>query len=216
MKNKNLWISIAIVLVVVGGIVFLNSQYRTKYFTFTNYAEQVPTTPTTDWKTYTNTQYNFSFSYPSDFALTSQRIALSYIFKCHDDDQACLYYIGEKTSNGFEMAALEVQVGTSSYATGIPAPITIADCTKEGGDSGQPTQKSINGVTFYITQDREAGLGHRLITDLYRTYYNNTCYTIGISMANNNGDAEKELDPTQSVATKKELESILSTFKLTK
>lgn len=171
---------------------------------------------TADWKTYTNPQYNYSFTYPSDFALTSQGTALSYILKCHDDDQVCLYYIGEKTANGFEMAALEIQVSTSSNATGITPPITAEDCTKTVGSGGQPTQKSINGIAFYFIQDREAGLGHRLITDLYRTYYNRACYTIGISMANNNGVDGKPLDPTFATMIKKKLESVLTTFKFTK
>jgi hypothetical protein len=160
---------------------------------------------TAGWKTYTNSQYNFTFSAPLDFAPTLQKDALSYMFKCNADDQICLPYVGGQTSDGFEVAALEVQVNASSQ-----------NCEQTPGDNGQPTQKSINGVTFHVTQDRQAGLGHRLITDLYRTYYNSACYTIGLNIASNIGTSDKGLDPIFNTMIHKKLESILSTFKFTK
>ncbi len=169
-----------------------------------------------DWKMYNDTQYRFTFSYPSDFALSTQltfaETPLSYSISCDtkdvsSGDRACLYYIGGQTSDGFEAADFEVSASASTTAT---------DCTKTiqryvGGPTTQ--QKSLNGFIYYVDKVGGAGLGHYISTDQYRTYRNGVCYTIALNVASNAGASEKGLNSTFSNMISAKLQSILSSFK---
>lgn len=172
-------------------------------------------TSTSQTKTYTDAQYNFAFTYPSDFALSSQltpaQTPASYSISCDTgaskDIRACLYYIGNQTSDGFEAADLEVRVST-----------TGEDCKKTyqaGVGKSATQQKVINGITFYFDQTGSAALGHGLITNQYRTYYYGDCYTIALNVASNRGQSEQGLSRTFSDMMLAKLESVFSTFKFT-
>ncbi|MFA6353918.1 MAG: hypothetical protein WCW93_03220 [Candidatus Paceibacterota bacterium] len=170
-----------------------------------------PTTKvnTTNWKTYTDAKYNFAFSYPLDFALSSR------LKQCNGgeslDSRACLEYTGNQTSNGFTAASIDVRVNKS---------MTIDECQKTWPttDVGVPTtqQKTINGIIFYHDLIGSGAAGMFDTIDQYRTYRNGTCYTIALDVASNRGQSEKGLSNEFSDMMLTKLQSVLSTFKFIK
>ena len=210
--------AIAISLVILGAVFLTGCNLRSVSQTQRVVPAPAPqATSTSQTKTYTDAQYPFAFSYPSDFTLSSQLTPAqtpgSYSISCDTgaskDNRACLYYIGNQTSDGFEAADLEVRVSTST---------TIKECEKTWptSASGSTTQqKNINGITFYFDQTGGAGLGHGLVTNQYRAYDNGACYTIALNVASGRGQSEQGLSSTFSNMMLAKLQSIIDTFKFT-
>ena len=135
------------------------------------------------------------------------------LFRLPQDNRACLYYIGNQISDGFEAADLEVRVSTSTTITDCEK-IWPADYYNSGTSATQ--QKIINGITFYFDQIGSAGLGHGLVTNQYRTYYYGNCYTIALNVGSGRGQSEQGLSQEFSNLMLAKLESVFSTFKFTK
>ncbi|MCX6721473.1 MAG: hypothetical protein NT026_02640 [Candidatus Staskawiczbacteria bacterium] len=179
-----------------------------------------PANPTADWKTYTNTQYNFSLSYPADFAdidsLTTaqQNSLMTYMGACfagngtRNPNQSNFCYIGLQKPDGFDTASFKITANNSE---------TQASCQQTNASPAREltVQTAINGITFYKDKIEDAGLGHYLTGDSYRTYYKETCYHLDLNIESNRGVSEKGLSADFSSMMKSKLESILSTFKFT-
>ena len=172
-----------------------------------------PVSAVANLKTYTDRRYRFSFSYPTDFALsndlTSAAIPQSYSLNCTDiggsNAPLCLWYIGKQTSDGFDAADLEVSISTLATAT---------ECTETRERYGQKTQqKSINGITYYYDLAGGAAVGHYLSTHQYRTYKNGACLTISLNVDSNPGKLEKGLDAKFLNMMFEKLEAVFDTFK---
>jgi len=216
-----------IVLLLVGGEIYLYTKKNrppteTQTGAATTTQTQLTTVPqqtgnSTQTKngslqTYTDSQYSFAFTYPSDFIpwtqLSSSQKIESYIPVCDstDSDQVtCLYYAGSKIPD-IQAAAMQVLASTT---------VTYDDCTRIwAGDSDLTNQVSINGIVFYHDQTGDAGLGNRLSTDEYRTYYNGACYeielSIGWNVAEGNGPNQDSMNQLSN-----ELQSVFSTFHFT-
>ncbi len=181
-----------------------------------------PTDQTAGWKIYTNSQYDFSLSYPSDFAnvndltATQQNSLQTYMEVCfrnnNNPNETDFCYIGNQTSDGFAAASLNIAASAST---------TMQDCEKsEGygpdGEQAQTQPTTINGIIFYNAQLADAGLGHYVSTDSYRTYHGGTCYTIDLNIESDRGVSEKGLSADFSSMMHSKLKSIISTFKFTK
>jgi hypothetical protein len=157
-----------------------------------------------------NPTYHFTFQYPSDFKPAAQltkdeRIKVSsYMGACPTGDLPsagpALCYIGGETAEGFEAAAIQIAM------SGKP---TIEECTAMAKST-----KVINGVTFYYDQTGDAGLGHRLSIDRYRTYFNGDCYQVSLEIAGNVGNGSGP-DQTFQQKMMDKLTVIMQTFKFT-
>jgi hypothetical protein len=176
---------------------------------------------TAGWQTYTDSTFPFSLSYPSDFALASnlttsqQRQVGSYMGACpvgsayKELNEIGFCYIGNKTADGFEAAALDIIPNIST---------SIQDCQKtQQNNNGQFTSRqTVNGVIFYKDNLADAGLGHYQSIDSYRTYYKGACYTINLKIDSDRGTLEQGLSTDFVSIMRSKLESIISTFKFTK
>ncbi|MCX6752265.1 MAG: hypothetical protein NTZ87_02075 [Candidatus Nomurabacteria bacterium] len=176
-----------------------------------------PTTQidTSNWKTYTNEKYGFSLSYPTDFenvndlTATQQNSLLTYMAVCLvgnnnsriRPDQSGFCYVGKQTSDGFTMASLNITPSVSKSAQ---------ECNNT---SAQIKQTTLNGIIFDQSHLDDAGLGHYVSTDSYRTYHQGICYTIDLNIESNIGKLEKGLSVDFASLIHSKLESILSTFK---
>ncbi|MBI5138498.1 MAG: hypothetical protein HZA95_01725 [Candidatus Vogelbacteria bacterium] len=171
---------------------------------------------TTGIKTFTDSSSVLTFSYPSDFALSTElntdKTPGSYSISCDTTPnavvgrraEACLWYVGGETSPGFEAANIEVRVTP-----------TAADCktTNEQGPGIAKTEtKLINGLTFYYDRYGDASAGHRLASRQYRTYYYGNCYSITLNVGWNVFESGKELSAEFSELMFSKLESVLSSF----
>ena len=199
------------------------------YFTITNQNSSAPT----NLETYTNSQYNYTFQYPSDFALAAnltpaqQSLTSSYMESCAARGEGerqvldgsyneinSLCYVGGETTDGFDASALNVFVSTTT---------SMSDCQtiEQKGDEGgayqqQTTQTTIGGITFYEDTLNDAGLSHYVDTNSFRTYHEGICYDIQLDIESHAGDSPTwKLDPQFVAMMNSKLESILSTFKFT-
>ncbi|HTE48630.1 MAG TPA: Ser-Thr-rich GPI-anchored membrane family protein, partial [Candidatus Paceibacterota bacterium] len=190
-----------------------------------NYFSIISSTATSNWKTYTNTQYGFLVQYPSDFVLTSdltatqQKSVSSYMGACPwnntyanvEPNEIGLCYVGGQTSDGFTAAALNVIPNTST---------SMQDCqkTQQNNNSQLTKQTIIGGINFYEDALGDAGLGHYLSIDSFRSYHAGTCYNIELNIESQVGNSPSwnGLDSDFVSMMSGKLKSILSTFKFTK
>lgn len=186
--------------------------------------ETVPALPVTNasgQKVFTDPRSTYSFSYPSDFALstslTAGKTRGSYSINCDATGRAvggrmtdvCLWYVGDKDSDGFEAADMEIYVTPKAE-----------DCKttniKQGPGVAVTQTKVINGITYYYDQYGDASTGHRLSNKQYRTFYSGNCYTINLKIGSNIGEQEKELSREFFDMMFAKLESVFATFKFKK
>jgi len=205
--TKRALVALFALLIVAGGVYL---------YVLSKQANVVSPSITEGWQTYTDSQYNFSFSYPSDFALTTQQ-SPPWNSSCGSDDDIysshlCLYYVGNQTSDGFVAANLEVRISSPST--------TKAECEKAwpspNGHDSPLQQKIINGITFLYDLTGGAATGHYLSTDQYRVYRSDTCYTIALNLNSDRGVSEKGLSKEFSDVMRAKLRSIFSTFEFSK
>ena len=178
----------------------------------------------TAWKTYTNSQYGYTLQYPSDFALVSnmtsaqKSLTSSYMGSCHElnpsyitytPNEISICYVGSQTTDGFSVSAFNISVSSTT---------SMSDCQKtRQNNNGQLTTKQtvISGITFYEDAFGDAGLGHYVSMDSFRTYQAGTCYTINLNVESHVGNVPhwSGLDPSFVAMMNGKLKSILSTFK---
>jgi hypothetical protein len=200
-----------------------NAQQILSTFKFTNLTTTNPSpNQTAGWKTYTNTQYGFSVQYPSDFAnvndLTSaQKSSLqTYMGACLvgnnariKPNQVGFCYVGTQTSDGFDTSSFNITADSSKSEQSCQQTNTspIGELT---------TQVIVDGINFYEDKIEDAGLGHYLTGNSYRTYHNGTCFQIDLTIESDRGVSEKGLSSGFSNLMSSKLNSIISTFKFTK
>ena len=231
--SKILMVSVIILslLIAVGILFYYQQKYpNTNAVKIQQPVQQVPqqqnnapVTQVSDWQTYTNSQYGFSLSYPTDFAnvnnltSTQKNSLMSYMGACPVGNNALALnetsfcYIGNQTSDGFAVASLNITASTTT---------SMQDCekSKPNGPDGELTpthQTTVNGIIFYEAQFSDAGLGHFVSTDSYGSYHGGTCYTVDLNIESNRGTSEKGLSADFSSMMHSKLVSILSTFNFT-
>ena len=185
----------------------------------------ITSTSSTAWQTYTNSQYGYTLQYPYDFALVSnmtsaqKSLTSSYMGSCHElnasysystPGEVSLCYIGSQTTDGFSASAFNISASSTT---------SVSDCQKtQQNENGQQTKlTTINGIPFYEDMLGDAGLGHYVSTDSFRTYHAGKCYTIEADIESQVGNAPywNGLDPTFLAGMKGKLDQILSTFHFT-
>ncbi len=171
---------------------------------------------------YSDPTFPYTLSYPSDFALASslnsqqQTSAGSYMGACplssfaYPAGEIGFCYIGNLKDDGFEAAAIDVTASTT---------MSIQNCAQpepKESSSPIPTPVTINGIIFNEVELGDAGLGHYLSTDSYRTYHTGACYTVDLKIASGRGASEKGISPDFSAMMQSKLKSILATFQFTR
>ncbi len=73
-QSKNNWLILVIFLVVgilvgIGGLLVYQKYFAVKPIAVASPTPVVTADPTADWKTYTNTKYNYSFKYPENYSV---------------------------------------------------------------------------------------------------------------------------------------------------
>ncbi|MDE1967184.1 MAG: hypothetical protein KGI45_03930 [Patescibacteria group bacterium] len=162
------------------------------------------------WKTYTNDQYGFSIDYPSsDFVVATDlphSQTMTYMGTCTRN--AILCYLGPGTDN--------IPLDAASVAVSTDPSVIMQDCNAPNGHADTRQQVTISGVTFNKGDISEAGLGHHLWANSYRTYHNGSCYEIDIRIEShatpNNSEASQQFVALRNQLTQ-ELENAVSTFK---
>ncbi len=155
-------------------------------FRFTN---QNAISPTASLQTYTNTQYGFSFRYPTILELKSSEEVtknggFDYIPLCSETALVtCLYLpsgtASDTTNNDFTGASLAVGTIDASQQ----------DCLdyKDNARLQQYhlwpiTQKEINGIQFSTVTMDGAAAGHQSTDTSYRTFTKNTCFDMTVQV----------------------------------
>ncbi|MCE9541180.1 hypothetical protein K8R03_01320 [Candidatus Kaiserbacteria bacterium] len=170
------------------------------------YGVNVPA-PAPAGNVYTSSQYPLTFTYPSDFVPaenitpTQKNSTISYMPVSCADSAICSYYVGPSI-DAVEAASFSVQSSAGP---------TYEDCTAK---QGKTIQKTINGTTWYTDSTGDAGLGHRLSTQTYRTYFNGACYEAYLSIAWNVGQGAGP-DQAQFNALQGKLDSMMSSVRFT-
>lgn len=199
-------IIVAIAAICFGGV------FAWQYFAVKPQPIIQPADQFAGWKTYTNTQYGFSLSYPVDFenvddlTVAQKNALMTYMGVC-SGTKAGLCYIGSEKPNGFAAAALSVDVSTTT---------NMQDCQKPKSNpvpSTKATPEVIGGITFYRSKIGEAGLGHYINTNSYRTYNYGLCYTIDLSIETYRVETGPLPEGFLNTMDSK-LRSVLSTFKI--
>jgi hypothetical protein len=148
--------------------------------------------------------YPFKLSYPNDFTLAKDITAsqkdrtLSYISTTCDDRAACLYYTGSDVTD-IQAAAFSIQASSKP---------TYEQCLKVAMEKTETV--SMSGVSWLKDATGDAGLGNRLSTIRYRTYYNGTCYQAELSTGWNVGMQDSSLTTIQ-----KKMQATMNSFQFT-
>jgi len=162
------------------------------------------TSPATSMKTYTNTPYNFTFQYPSDFAITSTS-ALTIQPS----------YMGQ--------AIVSIENPTGQYALsnykqysifGVDESTDTTKCYVNPADNSQMTlTKTVNGTTYMYATASNGAAGTTTTSTTYRVIKGQTCFEfmelLGVSTDGNSIDTTKA--NASKAASNAELAQIFST-----
>ena len=148
------------------------------------------TQSTSNLQTYTNSNYGFSVNYDPS------------VFKT---------YTSTMGKPDYTNTLLSLFYGAGSITFRGDKTTTYEDCLRNSTDTRNVTPIVIHGTTFYKSNSGDAGLGHSLSVDTYRTYYNGACYAIHTWIeSDRTGDGSSYTDTTKE---KKNLQNVLNTFK---
>lgn len=165
---------------------------------------------TSNWKKYTNTQYNFEFKYPDDFTILD-----------HSEDYIPPYELGTPIviarKVGFKNDKAQYMQDVNFSISKSP---DISKCYLDYNGQTITDRKLINGTDYYVTFARGAGAGHSIGGQRYHIIKNNLCFEISSINETSTGSGEefetlkKQVDQDMKLLTG-ELDQILSTFKFT-
>jgi hypothetical protein len=133
-----------------------------------------PSTSSTAWQTYTNSQYGFSIQYPSDFTLSStsggDNPSLQF-----EVTYPSSYGSGTDLSNAFIDINVRQTDKNSCYTTdGVNTLVP-------GLEDGKPAVITINGIDYGTGRLGDSAMGSYGDYGYLNTYHNNLCYSINIT-----------------------------------
>ncbi|HTE48631.1 MAG TPA: hypothetical protein VK675_01860 [Candidatus Paceibacterota bacterium] len=180
----------------------------------TNLITQPSTQPdeTSNWKTYTNDQYNLSIKYPVDFSINESKGG-GFFNEQNLYDLSISAPADYQKNTDFNIGRIEILVSPS-----------IAKCYTSSSNGGNLSSiKLINGISFYYNPQQpfedDAMGGQRGKDSLFASIHDNQCYRIQKFVGYR--DARGFTNPPypqhfdeQKVNT--DLDNIISTFKFTK
>lgn len=168
------------------------------------------------WQNYSNSDFGFSLSYPTNLTLNLGGIAykeaslLSFIPPCDPATVVCLFYNGREYENtNFEAAALSVNILRDFR--------TDAACSKIDTGSYPVKTKILNGVLYHYGMTGDAATSHAEGGLAYRTLHNGVCFELAVGISETNPGA---YDPGavkvfNAAKLEKELDDTVSTFHFT-
>lgn len=119
-------------------------------------------------RTYVSPDHTFQLSIPSDYSADSSQ-ARTYIPICRDSDTACIVYTGHKYDRtNFEGASVEVNLNQTPNALSC------------GIASDQHPTKTIGGIAFVHSSDRDGTMSHDIATDTYLGFAAGKCYEVDL------------------------------------
>ncbi len=182
-------------------------------------------------QTYTNNQYGFSIQYPANASVNNVNLYESYYGPPHRIDlyTAATFKLtpSSRTLTGIDYAQLSIQVATTSLAVQSCANPYFAEGPSEHTLSKPPVSKTINGVTYTVTETSDAASGgQRAAVIWYSTTIKSECYVLDAEVSYRSVDfshsatdgshasqAELQAQKSSIDQAKKELEDMISTFK---
>ncbi len=177
MNKKIIWIITIIALLVVGGLVY-------------NFSTSRSSVSVTNWKTYSSSQFGFSFQYPTDASLESGSL---------DQKNPSIQLnidFGNPVTQGFTSKSII----RANY-------VSVSECYKYKSSE----TANFNGVTFRVGPGGDQGLGNNLGTRVYSTIHNEVCYEAALLIT----DGTKAVSSLDVEKADKYLLELLSTFKFT-
>ncbi|MGA7300584.1 MAG: hypothetical protein WBX10_09775 [Candidatus Sulfotelmatobacter sp.] len=185
-------------------------------FSGSDITAQVAAKPQAALKTFVSRDGFFRFKYPAEFIVcrknTSEAACLTYLPICDDNAAACVAYpTAHYEGSNFEGAAFSVnelaqeKTGSECLAS-MPPPVHM---------------ESVNGVKFQAGHQSNAGMGHGLYEDSYRTFHTGQCFELDIrvataSMGGYPPGAIKEFTQEDERRVKAALAKVMSSFKFSK
>jgi hypothetical protein len=173
------------------------------------------------WRTYTDPDYGFRISYPSDMTYFSGRpdykeiSLLSYIPVCDWQTVACFVY-NVREHNGIRFAAagfsvnvlrdLRTEAACSDSASNVTYGRRFSD------SSNREATTVINGRRFSHYPIGEAATGNFLGGDAYRTFYDNVCFEVTAAIAGSGSGTPEAVDRGQSELERKKVDAEFRTM----
>jgi hypothetical protein len=165
------------------------------------------------------------FTYPSSYALytgSEADQAGSYSPACQSAVACVLYPPSKYTGTNFEAASFqerEIDDATTEGAC-LTSPMRAANVPEFDIATKDP-RKIIHGVSFLHGISSDVGMGHYMGIDLYRAFHKSRCYELSInlaatSFANFDPGTVKEFTPEDEQRVRKELTTILDSFRFLK
>ena len=156
---------------------------------------------TSDWKTYANNQYGIQFSYPPLFTLTQ---------------------VNDSRSPMSEPAG-SVKINFGNVVPNVIASTNVSvnqvsenNCYK-GKIGPDYTLKVIeNGITFYVGNEGDQGMGMATEDHVYATVYNGLCYQLTLNMQWGRNTDGSYTPSFYKKGVEDYFSKIISTFKFTK
>ncbi len=142
-----------------------------------------PVTQQTGFKTYTNANYGFEFTYPENLTPLNTFNAYNHLgstwrFQAPDTSKgipvvSILAYRVENIPNYPRYFDTEMRIGVSKD------PADVRDCLLPDPDNTiTPTQQTINGVTVSVIPIEDSGMMQYLEGTSYRVVHNGMCFAI--------------------------------------
>lgn len=185
-------------------------------FLVSDMTAQVAAQPQAAQRTFTGQDGFFQFKYPKSFVVcgkdTHEEACLTYLPICDDNAAACVAYpTGPYEGSNFEGAAfsvneLEQEKTESECLASLPPPVHT---------------ESVNGMDFQMAHQSNAGMGHGLSEDSYRTFHSGICFELDtrIATASMGGyppGTVKEFTQEDQRKVKATLAKVMSSFKFLK
>lgn len=149
---------------------------------------------TSNWKTYTNQEYGYSFQYPSFVQDITESGSSSPLCELSDGNSiSCFEYPPQELPGIVQFAGgafvVNITDATSSQA--------CDDFSDEGWGALPAATSSINGVEFYSggNPDAWSGAGHTEEGIEYRAYHNSMCYDLQANIGTDRCDGTETTDP---------------------
>ncbi len=162
------------------------------------------------WQLHVDPKYGFAIAYPPamTFFPDPNKAQLSYIPICSPDTVACFEYTRNDFKNTqFEGAGLAISV--------IPKIADESACLQIDQDHTADKPAYVNGTVFHSAEVGSAGLGHSMGSTVYRTYRNNTCFEISLSITQTDirePEVPSTMTPFDEAGLDRLLNQMLQTF----
>ena len=167
--------------------------------------QPIPTPVGSSLQTYHNSQYNFAFNYPEEFAFNTPVYS-------NLNEQIVQLGLSNKDYP-------KTNFGDAAFTVSVQSTKSLNECITtnlpEGIEKLTKT-KTINGTEFYTDEGTGAAAGNRYETHTYRTFVSSNCFEINETIHTANiGNYDPAVTEVNTKPIWKDLEGIMSTFKFT-